>query len=75
MQNGNGENMAKYQRHTGSDLLDDRGRLTPDLVNQYLAGIGAFDLLTADQEVELAQRIEAGNAARRALDAGEPTDA
>jgi RNA polymerase primary sigma factor len=67
--------MTSSQRHSGSDLLDDRGRLTPDLVNQYLAGIGAFDLLTADQEVELAQRIEAGNNARQALEAGEPTDA
>ncbi len=55
------------QRQSGNDLLDDRGRLTPDLVNQYLAGIGAFDLLTADQEVELAQRIETGNLAARSL--------
>lgn len=74
VQNGNGEHMATKQRHNGSDLLDDRGRLTPDLINQYLAGIGAFDLLTANQEVELAQRIEAGNNAQESLDAGEVTD-
>ncbi len=67
---GIGEHMATKQRHHGNDLLDDRGRLTPDLVNQYLAGIGAFDLLTADQEVELAQRIEAGNHARELLEDG-----
>jgi len=66
--------MATKQRSHGSDLLDDRGRLTPDLVNQYLAGIGAFDLLTADQEVELAQRIEAGNVARQSLEASAVTD-
>ncbi len=71
---GIGEHMATKQRHHGNDLLDDRGRLTPDLVNQYLAGIGAFDLLTADQEVELAQRIEAGNNARELLKTGDVTD-
>ncbi|MGH8875651.1 MAG: sigma-70 factor domain-containing protein, partial [Acidimicrobiia bacterium] len=38
----------------------ERGRLTTDLVAQYLDSIGRFDLLTADQEVELAQAIEAG---------------
>jgi RNA polymerase sigma factor (sigma-70 family) len=66
--------MATKQRHHGNDLLDDRGRLTPDLVNQYLAGIGEFDLLTADQEVELAQRIEAGHTARELLETADATD-
>jgi len=70
VQNGSGEQMTTKQRRTGSDLLDDTGRLTPDLINQYLAGIGAFDLLTADQEVELAQRIEAGQQARAILESG-----
>jgi RNA polymerase primary sigma factor len=32
----------------------------PDLVGQYLAQIGSTPLLTADEEVELAKRIEAG---------------
>jgi len=74
VQNGSGEQMKTYQSRIGSDLLDDRGRLTPDLINQYLAGIGAYDLLTADQEVELAQRIEAGQQAQTVLEAGQETD-
>ncbi|MDH3731162.1 MAG: sigma-70 family RNA polymerase sigma factor [Acidimicrobiia bacterium] len=41
-------------------LTDDRGRLTTDLVSQYLSAIGEYDLLTAEQEVEFAQKIEAG---------------
>jgi RNA polymerase primary sigma factor len=43
-----------------SKLTDERGRLTTDLVSQYLTAIGEYDLLTAEQEVELAQMIEAG---------------
>jgi RNA polymerase sigma factor (sigma-70 family) len=69
--------MTTNQRLNGTGLVDDRGRLTPDLINQYLAGIGSFDLLTADQEVELAQRIEAGQQARTALEAetaGDPKE-
>ena len=67
--------MTKTHNQRAGDLLDDRGRLTPDLVNQYLAGIGAFDLLTADQEVELAQRIEAGHKAHQDLESGKDVDA
>jgi len=39
-----------------------------DLVRRYLSEIGRHELLTKDDEVELAQLIEAGAAARRELD-------
>ena len=38
-----------------------------DLVRLYLTDIGQYDLLTKDDEVRLAQAIEAGDAARRQL--------
>ncbi|MFI2414830.1 RNA polymerase sigma factor RpoD/SigA [Streptomyces sp. NPDC018947] len=47
----------------------------PDLLGQYLAQIGATPLLTAEEEVRLAQRIEAGVRAGEELEAadtGEP---
>jgi RNA polymerase sigma factor (sigma-70 family) len=40
----------------------------PDLIRFYLDEIGTTALLTAEQEVELAKRIEAGVYARRLLD-------
>src|SRR5580698_9710203 len=40
-----------------------------DLVRVYLNGIGRTALLSAQQEVELAKRIEAGVFARHTLDA------
>src|SRR5262249_14920904 len=46
---------------------DDRGA-SADLVRAYLNGIGRTKLLTADQEVELAKRIEAGLYAEEVLD-------
>ncbi len=54
-------------------LTDERGRLTTDLVSQYLTAIGEYDLLTAEQEVEFAQKIEGGEDAQQKLDAGEFT--
>ncbi len=51
-----------------SRLTDERGRLTTDLVSQYLTAIGEYDLLTAEQEVELAQMIEAGEGALARLE-------
>ena len=51
-----------------SKLTDDRGRLTTDLVSQYLTAIGEYELLTAELEVEFAQKIEAGEEAGRRLD-------
>ncbi|WP_077799702.1 RNA polymerase sigma factor RpoD/SigA [Streptomyces sp. JHA26] len=47
----------------------------PDLLGQYLAQIGATPLLTAEDEVRLAQRMQAGIRAAEELaaaDAGEP---
>ena len=44
---------------TPQDLDDDRG-VSADLVRAYLNGIGKTKLLTAEGEVDLAKRIEAG---------------
>jgi RNA polymerase primary sigma factor len=52
-------------------LTDDRGRLTTDLVSQYLTAIGEYELLTAEKEVEYAQKIEAGQNAQDKLDKGQ----
>ncbi len=41
-----------------------------DLVRLYLTDIGQYPLLTKDDEVRLAQAIEAGNEARGHLEAG-----
>jgi RNA polymerase primary sigma factor len=51
-------------------LTDERGRLTTDLVSQYLTAIGEYDLLTAELEVEFAQKIESGEEAQRRLEDG-----
>ncbi|HUG32369.1 MAG TPA: sigma-70 family RNA polymerase sigma factor [Acidimicrobiia bacterium] len=44
---------------------------TADLLGQYLAGIGNYELLDADDEVRLAQLMEAGDEARRRLESGD----
>jgi RNA polymerase primary sigma factor len=54
-----------------SKLTDERGRLTTDLVSQYLTAIGEYELLTAEKEVDYAQKIEAGQIARDRLDAAD----
>jgi RNA polymerase sigma factor (sigma-70 family) len=41
-----------------------------DLVRRYLSELGSYPLLTAEQEVELAQAIEAGRLAEAELNAG-----
>jgi RNA polymerase primary sigma factor len=51
-------------------LTDDRGQITTDLVSQYLTAIGEYELLTAELEVEFAQKIEAGEEAQRRLEDG-----
>ncbi len=48
--------------------IDERGQLTDDLLGQYLAGIGRHELLTAEDEVRLAQAMEQGEEARRRLE-------
>ena len=42
-----------------------------ELTTQYLSETGRFPLLTRDDELRLAQQIEAGDAARRALEHGD----
>jgi len=54
-----------------SKLTDDRGHLTTDLVSQYLTAIGEYELLTAEKEVDYAQKIESGQTAQDRLDAAE----
>ena len=58
---------SRRERDRGK-LTDDRGRLTTDLVSQYLSAIGEYDLLTAEREVELAQAIEAGDTAGQRIE-------
>ena len=64
--------VAKTRRERERNkLTDDRGRLTTDLVSQYLTAIGEYELLTAELEVEFAQKIELGEEAAARLEAGD----
>jgi RNA polymerase primary sigma factor len=61
--------VAKTRRERDRNkLTDERGRLTTDLVSQYLTAIGEYELLTAELEVEFAQKIEAGEEAAARLE-------
>ena len=60
---------AKPRVRERNKLTDDRGRLTTDLVSQYLTAIGEYDLLTAEMEVEFAQKIETGEEAAARVEA------
>ena len=59
---------SKPRARGHNKLTDERGRLTTDLVSQYLTAIGEYDLLTAEMEVEFAQKIEAGQDAAEKLE-------
>ena len=63
-----------YSESTRPNDLDAQSPAA-DLVRVYLNGIGKTQLLTAEQEVELAKRIEAGVFAEHLLEAGEPMPA
>jgi len=64
--------VAKTRRERDRNkLTDDRGRLTTDLVSQYLTAIGEYELLTAELEVEFAQKIESGEEAAARLEEGD----
>ena len=54
-----------------NQITDERGRLTSDLVAQYLSAISETDLLDAQQEVELAQLMERGRQAKDMLEEGD----
>ncbi|HWB89695.1 MAG TPA: sigma-70 family RNA polymerase sigma factor [Acidimicrobiia bacterium] len=58
-------------KKTQNRMVDERGRVTTDLVTQYLDEISRHDLLTAEDEVRLAQAIEAGAQARELLESGD----
>ena len=62
--------VAKTRRERDRNkLTDERGRLTTDLVSQYLSAIGEYELLTAELEVEFAQKIEEGESAQERIEA------
>jgi RNA polymerase primary sigma factor len=61
------EALAETDKFAEADL-DDQGPAMGDSVHTYLKSIGRRSLLTAEQEVDLAKRIEAGLFAEHKLD-------
>jgi RNA polymerase primary sigma factor len=57
--------------HEASEEVRPAGEATPDAVQHYLQEIGRVSLLTASEEVELAERMERGAAAQSRLGSGE----
>ncbi|HEY0485649.1 MAG TPA: RNA polymerase sigma factor SigB [Mycobacteriales bacterium] len=69
--------LEDHSQAVHDDDADDARSVSMDLVRTYLNGIGRTKLLTAAQEVDLAQRIEAGLFAQARLDGHDgppPTD-
>ena len=76
------EEVAAAARDRGIEVVDDisdvdavppepaTGPSTTDGVRQYLNAIGRVELLTAEEEVDLAKRFQAGSTARELLAAG-----
>jgi RNA polymerase sigma factor (sigma-70 family) len=58
----------------GSSAHPDVDHGTGTTLGPYLARIGDVELLTAEREVDLAKRVQAGLAARNLLDAASPPD-
>lgn len=66
---GDGDEDSEY--HERSEYLDDLANIdTDDTIGLYLKEVSRVPLLTADEEVELAQRIERGRMAREELARG-----
>ncbi len=75
---GNGFEHIDHAESIGSDMVEDvrentRLHAEPslDAVQHYLQEIGRVSLLTASEEVELAERMERGDAARQRLESAE----
>jgi RNA polymerase sigma factor (sigma-70 family) len=69
--------VARYMRAIGGDVPEPAVEpvhvdvTTDELVQRYLSEIGRYPVLSRDDEVRLAQEIEAGREAQRRLDAGD----